>query len=130
MSKRQAAYLDASPTPPAKKSAVQPATARESDVVYVVVSNTEFHSTFGGSLFLGPRGLLEIDKLHCPEWLDDTFDASEIHAEDTDNEPMYEILELIKNGHARVVTNLKHMHVSTNASRAVFKHEDESDKDE
>jgi hypothetical protein len=131
MSKHQPAYLDASQTQSAKKSAVQPAVARESDVVHVVVSTTWFHDKIiGGAMLLGPCGLLVIEKLHCPNWLDDIFDQSEIHADVPEDDEIQEILKLIQDGHARLITNIKHMHVTADASEAFFKNEDESDKDE
>ena len=52
-------------------------------MIYTVVSSTLFHGRIhGGSMALGPCGVLAIEDEHCPKWLKTQFDQSEIDGED------------------------------------------------
>ena len=97
--------------------------------VYVIIAQTLFHGKIhGGSMPLGPCGLLAIDENHCPAWIDKKFDGGIIHAEDPGDANVKEIISLINNNHARVISNLRYMHVSTKATHALVG-DDDSDSD-
>ena len=77
-------------------------------------------------MFMGPCGLISIDEGHRPAWVRASFDRSEINAEKPSDDEVMQMIKLIHDGHARVLPNVGHMHVSTKVTPSLMGDDDES----
>lgn len=88
---------------------------------YLIVSETWFNGMIhGGAMLMGPRGILAIDEGHCPKWAKTIFDSGEIIAEDPSDDEVKEIVQMIDEGHAKVLSNVAHMHVSSKVTSTLI----------
>ena len=81
-------------------------------------------------MFMGPVGLISIDEGHRPDWVRASFDSAEIVAEDPSDIEVKQMIKLIQDGHARVLQNVGHMHVSTKVTPSLFGEDHEGESEE
>jgi len=74
------------------------------------------------------------DRCHRPKWAKSTFESSEIDAECPSDDEVKELVKLIHDGHAKVLSNVAHMHVTTKVTStllgAIDSYDEEEDGDE
>lgn len=81
-------------------------------------------------MFMGPCGLISIDEGHRPDWVKATFDKGELDGDDPSDDQVTQILKLIKDGHARLLANVGHMHVTTKVAVTLVGDTDIDDDEE
>ena len=81
-------------------------------------------------MFMGPCGLISIDEGHRPDWVKATFDKGELDGDDPSDDQVTQILKLIKDGHARLLANVGHMHVTTKVAVTLVGDTDIDDEEE
>ena len=75
-----------------------------SDIAFVSVAETFFHGKInGGSMPLGPIGVVAVRAARAPQWLRATFDQGETVAESGDDDEVKELLKLIDDGDAAIL---------------------------
>ena len=98
---------------------------------FLVISESWFNGHIpGGCMFLGPRGVIAIDDGHCPAWTKQTFDSGELQADAPTEDEVKELLHLIQTGHARVIPNVRYMHVSTKVTDTLLPNDADDHEDE
>lgn len=83
---------------------------------------------------MGPCGLIAIKEGYRPTWVRTSFDSGQVDADDPSDDEVKEIIKLIEDGHAKVLSNVGHMHVSTKVTASILgdtvsDESDESDED-
>jgi hypothetical protein len=100
-------------------------------MIYTVVSSTLFKGFIpGGSMPMGPCGVLAIEDEHCPKWLKTEFDQSEIDGEDAKDEQIIEMKQLLEKGHATIVPCVRYMHISSSIRTHLFGEDESEDESE
>ena len=88
---------------------------------YLIVckSNVNF-IIHGNPAFIGPCGLIAIDEGHRPTWVRDSFNSAVVDASDPSCDKIKEIINLIRDGHAKVLSNVSYTHVSTGVAASLI----------